>query len=550
MTSQAMAWRQVWPVSATRGKLRSVVATLCIYVASYVALDWISFFRVLPGIGFTPWNPPPVASLALLLTRGFQFAPALFAAGVISDGVVAGFPTGIGPTLVAQAIIAMGYTAVADALRRWVRVEQGFPRTADVARLLLISGIGTLAIAVLVVSTLAAMQVLPRNLFSVSIRQFFIGDLTGIVGLFPVLFTIRLAWQRWKDLRPAIRLFDIGLFGLGLALALLLVFGVARSKELQFFYLLLPPVVWIGVRHGLPWCAVAILFEQLALLATVTALHYPTSDFLAYQFLSLAIAATGLILGAVVTERQQAELHLRRHQAELYRTARLTTAGALGAAVVHEISQPLATVATYAHACSRMLAAQPTDFALLGRTIAKVESETRRAGEILQRLRDFLSNAEPRWSSVDLGAAASEVVDLLTDGARSNGVSLRIEAATLPPIVADRIQIEQVLVNLIRNAIEAAAESGDYEKWVSVRLRQVDSAVELEVVDNGRGVSADIAERLFEPFETTKRRGMGLGLSLSREIVKAHDGSLWWDRTVIPGARFALRLPADRIERS
>lgn len=549
MTSDKLASLQAWPLSETRRAVRRAVTTICLYVASYVALDWISFFAVLPGIGFTPWNPPPVASLALLLSKGLRYAPALFLAGVISEGVVAGFPQGFGPTLAAQAVNAIGYTAVAAALRRWVHVEQGFPRTADVARLLLICGMGTCGIAVLVVSTLAAMRVVPPNLFFVSIRQFFIGDLTGIVGLFPVLFTIRLAWERWKDLRPAIRAFDIGLFGLGLALALLLVFGLARSKELQFFYLLLPPVVWVGVRHGLPWCTVAILVEQIALLATVTSLHYPTGDFLAYQILSLVIAATGLILGAVVTERQRAELHLRQHQAELYRTARLTTAGALGAAVAHEISQPLATVATYAHACSRMLAAQPTDFALLGRTIAKVESETRRAGEIVERLRDFLGNTEPRSSSIDLGEVASEVVDVLADAARSNGVSLRIEAAPLPPIAADRIQIEQVLVNLIRNAIEAAADSGDYEKLVSVGLRQVDTWAELEVVDNGRGVSAQIAERLFEPFETNKRRGMGLGLSLSREIVKAHGGRLWWDQAFAPGARFALRLPIATIAR-
>ena len=308
-----------------------------------------------------------------------------------------------------------------------------------------------------------------------------------------------------------------------------MVFGAARSYELQFFYLLLPPVVWIGVRHGLPWCALAILVEQLALIFVITDLDYPTADILDFQILSLAIAATGLILGAVVTERQRAERSLRQQQAELARVARLTTAGALGAAVVHEISQPLATVATYAHVCRRLLASEPADLELLGRTMVNVESEIRRAGDIVERLRDFLGKSAPRWSAVDLAATTHKVVSVLADEARTHGVAVRIDARPLPHIAADRIQIEQVLVNVIRNAIEAVAECGKRERWVQIRLRHVDDEVEVEIEDNGPGVSPEIAQHLFEPFETSKPRGMGLGLSLSHEIVKVHGGSLQWD---------------------
>ena len=111
---------------------------------------------------------------------------------------------------------------------------------------------------------------MPSDLIVPSIRHFFIGDLTGIVGLFPVLLTIPQAWDRWKELSPITRIFDLGIFALGLGFALSVVFGAARSQELEFFYLLLPPVVWIGVRHGLPWCAVAILVEQLALISIIT----------------------------------------------------------------------------------------------------------------------------------------------------------------------------------------------------------------------------------------------------------------------------------------
>jgi two-component system sensor kinase FixL len=286
----------------------------------------------------------------------------------------------------------------------------------------------------------------------------------------------------------------------------------------------------------------------LAIVAIVTQLGYSTEDFLAFQILSLVMAATGLILGAVVVERQRAELSLRQQQAELSRVARLTTAGALGAAVVHEISQPLATIATYAHVCRRLLASEPAHRELLGQTMANVESEIRRAGDIVERLRDFLGKSELMWCSIDLAEITNNVINLLADEARTHAVTVQVDVRPLPRIAADRVQIEQVLVNVIANAIEAVADCSNRERHVRISLQRCGGAVQVAVEDNGRGVSADIADHLFEPFETTKQRGMGLGLSLSREIVKAHGGSLWWDSAFVAGARFVLQLPCDRVQ--
>jgi two-component system sensor kinase FixL len=540
MTSWFLMWRRPWPAPGIRGaKLRDIIV-FCAYVALYIALDWVSLVQELPGVGFTLWNPPPAASLALLVVKGLRFAPALFIAYVISDGLVGGSSLGIQSTLVSGMIVAAGYTGAAAALRRFTHADEGFPRVADVVGFLIIAGAGTISVACLAVSVLAMTSQLPHYLIAPSIRHFFIGDLTGIVGLLPFLLTISQAWDRWKELSLTSKIFDIGVYAIGLGFALSVVFGVARPYELQFFYLLLPPVVWIGVRHGLPWCAVAILVEQLALIFVITHLDYQMTDFLAFQILSLAVAATGLVLGAVVTERQRAEHSLRQQQAELARVSRLTTAGALGAAVVHEVSQPLATIATYAHLCRRILASEPGDLELLGRTMTNVESEIRRVGDIIERLRDFLGKSEPRWCAVNLAEVTREIVSVLADEARARGVAVRIDVRPLPYIAADRIQIEQVLINLIRNAIEAVTEVGSLERWVRIHLRHVDDAVEVAVDDSGPGVSPEIAQHLFEPFETSKQRGMGLGLSLSREIVKAHGGTLRWDATVAVGARLRV----------
>jgi signal transduction histidine kinase len=522
------------------------MVSVSVYVLSYAALDWISLVQVLPDVGFTLWNPPPAVSLVFLVAKGLRFAPALFVAGVISDGLSGGFLLGVPATLATDLIIAVGYTGVAIALRQFAHAGQGFPRVVDVVWLLLIVGIGTIAIACLVVTLLLMMQAIPPAAVIPSARHFFIGDLTGIVGLLPMLMTIRLARDRWNEVPPLTRALDIGIFTIGLCFALSVVFGVAYSQELQYFYLLLPPVIWIGVRHGLPCCAVAILAVQSALIGIITFLAYPTADFLAFQILSIAVAATGLILGAVVTESQRTERTLRQQQAELSRVARLTTAGALGTAVVHEISQPLATVATYAHACRRLLMSQPTDLELLAGTINNVEIEIQRAGDIVKHLRDFVGKSEPRWSAVNLVETTQKVIRLLADEARTHRVAIHLEAAQLPRIAADYVQIEQVLVNVLRNAIEAAADCSNRERWVRIRLSRANGEAQVEIEDNGPGVSPEIAQHLFEPFETSKPRGMGLGLWLSREMVKAYGGSLRWDATATTGARFVLRLPYHR----
>jgi two-component system, LuxR family, sensor kinase FixL len=254
-----------------------------------------------------------------------------------------------------------------------------------------------------------------------------------------------------------------------------------------------------------------------------------------------------LVLGAVVTERQNAELQLRQQQAELGRITRFATAGALGSSIVHEISQPLATLATYAHACRRLPAAGRQAEPLLMETLAKIESEALRAGKIVDRLREFLSKGDTRLAPLSLGDMARRVADALADEARACRVEVRIEAKSETSIAADGVQIEQLLVNLVRNAIEAAAERATGEKRVRVRISQSDSAIRVDVEDSGPGVAPEIVGHLFEPFATNKPRGMGLGLLLSRQIVEAHGGRLWCEHTSATGAHFAFSLPRDRV---
>ncbi len=307
MTSGISTWRPDFsrPISA-RAAIIPVLVTSA-YVVAYTVLDRISMVQELPAIGFTLWNPPPACSLALLLIMGLRYAPALFVAGVIADGLIVGFPVGLAATFIIEAIIALGYFAVAAALRHAIGARRGLDGVGAVILLLGIVGIGVLFIASVVGAALVVMRVLPPERLLATVRHFWIGDLTGIIGLLPALMAAPQALARWNELPVRSRFTDVLGFALGLALALWIVFGIAAANEFRCFYLLLLPVVWVGVRHGLAWCAVAVLIEQLALIAVATLIGYSAADFLAFQVLSLVISTTGLMLGAVVTERQQAE---------------------------------------------------------------------------------------------------------------------------------------------------------------------------------------------------------------------------------------------------
>ena len=543
MTALVLRWAAPLWTRKTRSAAANAAATVCCFVALYIASDWVSFIGALPGSGYTPWNPPPALSLALLITKGLRFAPAVFAAEFISSNVVEHFPVGAAASLASAAVVASGYAATAALLRRVSPLTRRPIRVTVVAGFLAIAAVGALEVAVADVRTIVALGGLPGSLAGSSIQLSFIGDLTGIIGLLPALLTWRNAWERSKEITIGVRIIDLGIFAVGLGAALLLVFDNAHEKELQLFYLMLPPVIWIAVRHGLAWCAAAILVDQLALVTTIALLDFSAKDFLSCQLLSIVISSTGLILGAAVTQRHHAEQLLRHQQAELARHARLTTVGAFGAAVVHEISQPLAAAAAFAHSSKQLLAEKPINAELLREAVDNVEQETGRAGAIVERIRHFLDRGELRWSSIDLGKVLRRLGGALADEARAHGVALRVSVPTSALVDADRIQIEQVLANLMRNAIEAAAHGKVGGGSVQANLFRSSEAVRIEIEDNGPGVAPDILERLFEPFETTKRRGMGLGLSLSREIVKAHGGRLWLDRTDGAGSKFALELP-------
>jgi two-component system, LuxR family, sensor kinase FixL len=216
----------------------------------------------------------------------------------------------------------------------------------------------------------------------------------------------------------------------------------------------------------------------------------------------------------------------------------------MGMALAHEVSQPLSTVATYLHAARRLLQASAASEPVMDALI-KAEAEAQRAREVLERIRDFVSNGNLNLTAVDVSALAEKIGELCREEAAARGVQVEVESTGLVPLVtADGVQIEQVLINLVANAIDSAAERSDARGRVTMRVAAKGDAIMLQVEDNGRGVNPDLADNIFDAYQTTKPRGMGLGLHLSRRIVQRHAGRLWWE-PITTGARFVVELPTN-----
>jgi C4-dicarboxylate-specific signal transduction histidine kinase len=257
----------------------------------------------------------------------------------------------------------------------------------------------------------------------------------------------------------------------------------------------------------------------------------------------LALFAIGMttLLGLL---RRRAEAQNRQHEAELARMARLAVAGELATVLAHELNQPLAAVCLQADIAAHL--ANNVDSSDLKAALGEVAEQSRRAAEIVRTIRRTVRRTEPERGAVDLNDAVRVVVRLLDWKARRAGVTVQLRLADAPPVAhGDRVQLEQVIFNLLQNAIEAIGARGDGPRTVSIETATAGDTTFVWVRDTGTGLTD--AERVFERFYTTKPDGMGLGLAISRAGAEAHGGRLW-ARGTDGGAEFTFELPVYREE--
>ncbi len=262
-------------------------------------------------------------------------------------------------------------------------------------------------------------------------------------------------------------------------------------------------------------------------------------------------SVTGVLCsGDDVTDSRRAQREAHDAHERMMHVSRLATVGEMAAGISHELNQPLAAITTYAQAARRLLAALNFQDADVLEALEQIAGQALRAGEIIRRLRNLVRNRETQREPTHINDLIEELGTLTRADARLHDVRVKLDLASgLPPIALDAIQVQQVLLNLVRNAVQALqfAPSSDREILISTALNG-DHEIEIKVCDTGTGVSSDMLDRLFMPFATTKSDGTGLGLAISRSIIEAHEGKLQYVPNVPRGACFVIRLPTQQQE--
>jgi two-component system sensor kinase FixL len=253
------------------------------------------------------------------------------------------------------------------------------------------------------------------------------------------------------------------------------------------------------------------------------------------------------ILTAIVdiTERKRAETELQRNRDQLTHVTRVSALGELAASLAHELNQPLTAILSNAQAAQRFLRVNPADLEEVKEILQDIVADNSRAGEVIRRMRALVKKEDIAFVALDLAGVIREVMELVHGDATLRNVRLSFESkSNSTPASGDKVQLQQVVLNLFLNAFDAMKETSSHEREVVVRAHANGAGiVEISVRDHGIGFTNDQLAKIFDPFYTTKRDGLGMGLAISRSIVEAHGGRLWAENNADRGATFYFTIP-------
>jgi len=519
------------------------------YVAGYVTLDWLSHIaqpisRVasFSATGITPWSPSAGLSVALILLFGFRFIPCLVVAAVAADSLVRGLPLPISTEILSGFTITGGYGGMCVALMHpALRFNAKLEFKRDLFLLLGGTAVASAVVAFCYVALVVSAGLMDSLQFGPAMVRYWVGDMIGITILTPFLLVLmarrRLPPLAWEMLLP------LALLGI----ALWLVFGYVGAYRFQLFYLLFLPVVWTAVRFGLEGVTWALLISQVSLIVLIKLSGQSAGNLTAYQALMVVLSVTGLALGALVSEQQRTEAQLRMHQEALARVSRLSSMGEFAAILAHEINQPLTAIGNYVRLVKDAAMLDPPDNARLAEAAGKAAEQVQRAAEVVRRLREFIRLGRSATRPNSVPQLMEDAASLCRAEYERHGVKLSLQVnRDLPNVLVDSLQVQQVIVNLLRNSLESITAAGRRDGQVTIEARQQSEKQILVCVrDNGPGFDRALIAKQIAPFTTTKPEGMGLGLSLSRSIIESHGGRLaiGGDTT---GAEVSFTLPTTR----
>jgi two-component system sensor kinase FixL len=529
-----------------------LAGTAILFLIIYVALEWVSFIHEYKGVPITPWNPGLGAVFALMIFGGPLYAVILFVGVVISETLV--LKTNLQWPIIfgIAAIIAAVYAGATLLARRYFRLDVSLLHLRDVIALL---GAGVVG-AIFATLLLSIWFVLEPDLewadSLVALAPLLVGDTIGIAVVTPLV--LRFLHPHRLPALSRLLILEVLFYAALIALSLWVIATAGATSGVKFFYLLFAPIVLAALRYGLDGACGALALAQLGLVGVLQFFSADTRTFTEFQILMLVLTTTGLIVGTVVSERERSEDHARdaerrikEKEAEAVQASRFTLVSGMASALAHEINQPMTAARALARSAQELIRKPEADMARADSNLTQMIAQVDHAGAIVRRMRDFLRRGHPRVSTVDAKNILDDAMMLANADAAAKGIRLSLQRGPgLPPIYGDRVQLQQVILNLIRNSIDAigpASRSGTIA--VSARQLSAPGRVEFSVLDNGPGIDEATAARLFEPLMTSKHEGLGLGLPICTSIVEAHGGKIWLHSSEPGATEFRFTIPTE-----
>lgn len=525
-----------------------------VWLAAYIVLEWVSFIHEYKGLPITPWNPGLGVLFAHLIRSSPWHGAILFAGVLLSEVLVVDSRLDWTQMVVLATIITVGYAGAAALVRHW-RLDTEMTRLKDVL-LLLGAGLGG-AVAVAAAITgffLASGEIVSTEILPAAL-PLLVGDVIGIAVATPLLLRAARfvpALASWRSM-PGV-LAEFAVYFVVIAVFLALTIGAERSGGFNYFYLIFLPVVAAALRHGLDGACVGLAAAQLGLVGLMHRHGFDAGTFTEYQSLMLVLSATGLIVGVVVSERARAmaaaraaEENVKALEAEAVQAARYNLVTGMASALAHEINQPMTAARALARSAQHLISVPGGgDTARAANNLGDVIAQIDHAGAIVRRMRGFLRRGSPRLSTLDVRSVLEDAVTLARSAASERNVRIVLDVdPASPQIQADHVQIQQVVLNLIHNGLDAIREGGRGEGTIMIAARPVPATgrVEISVRDDGAGLSPEVAGRLFQPLTTSKPEGLGLGLSICASIVESHGGRIWLQDSRHGSTEFRFELP-------